>query len=306
MTSSAIQKILISVATYRRADDLGRLLESLDQEVRTSIYAVRVVVVDNDPQQSAEATVGRFPHLSIYDPEPLPGIVSARNRGLTHRQDADAVIFVDDDEYVSSGWLSALVMKAESSGAGVVAGPVTPIFPSGTPSWLVRQGWYERKSYDDGEFPKWPATNNSLVRAAELEKLGENPFDEKFSFTGGSDADLFERLRSSGTQFIWAAEAEVLEPIPPSRLTPQWLWRRNVRLGNVSAIFLCRRHSVFAVFGVGLARIAVGAICAPMVAVLNIKGGARWACHLPRGIGIIGNLFGRNVVEYARLKEKVS
>lgn len=303
--SSPIRSVVISVATYQRPDELERLLTTLTDEIQNSSYIARVVVVDNDPSRSAERTVANFSNVCTYDTESTPGIVAARNRGLRHRQNSDAVIFVDDDEYVSSGWLNALVTRANSSGAGVVAGPVTPVFQAGTPAWLIKQGWYDRRTYEDGASVKWPATNNSLVRSRELDKLGNDPFHEEFSFTGGEDADMFDRLRDSGTEFVWASDAKVFETVPSSRTTLRWLWRRNIRLGNVSGIFLRRRTPVIGVLCIGLARVLVGFISTAWVMVFNVSGGARWACHLPRGIGVIANLLGRNVVEYARPSERV-
>jgi hypothetical protein len=72
-----------------------------------------------------------------------------------------------------------------------------------------------------------------LVRTSVLAKYLTEPFPNEYAFTGGSDLDFFRRCRSDGRRFAWAAEAQVFETVPASRLTLSWLLRRAFRVGNV-------------------------------------------------------------------------
>ena len=44
-----------------------------------------------------------------YRSEPTPGVVAVRNRALAEADGRDLLIFLDDDQTPSSGWLAALV-----------------------------------------------------------------------------------------------------------------------------------------------------------------------------------------------------
>jgi glycosyltransferase involved in cell wall biosynthesis len=54
------QRAAISVATYRRPDGLARLLDSIVEAEIPAGWDIVVVVVDNDADESAAATVGRY------------------------------------------------------------------------------------------------------------------------------------------------------------------------------------------------------------------------------------------------------
>lgn len=300
LNPSRIQRVLVAIATYRRPEELARLLDSLDAQRVADGRDVRVVVVDNDPLGSARRVCEGRSLPPIYDHEPEPGISAARNRGVSHRGDASAVAFIDDDEIAAPHWLESLIRVAESTGAHVVSGPVVPTFPTSAPKWIVRQGWFTRPGYKTGQRVKWPATNNSLVQREVLDALGPDPFDRRFALTGGEDADFFDRSRSLGAVMLWSAEATVTEPVDESRLSMKWLWQRNVRLGNISGINLRKRHSAPYVLAVGLARSFVGAVAALPVLIFAPHQGGRVIGNLPRGVGTIGVIFGARVIEYAR------
>jgi hypothetical protein len=108
-------------------------------------------------------------------------------------------------------------------------------------------------------------------------------------------------LRRSGQwRTAWADAAVVFGSVPVERATWRWLWRRGVRLGNVSGRLLAREHSRPWVAAVGVARVVVGALVGPVSVLLRLPGAAARANHLPKGIGMIGSVSGRFVQEYAR------
>lgn len=226
-------RYLISIASYKRPADLQRLLDS----IAASIDPLRtdIVVVDNDPDGTAESTVADHPLAITYALEPTPGIASARNRGLERfTTDHAAIIFIDDDEWVSPDWFRTLTSYAHESGSDVVSGPVLTILPGEAPSWVRGGGFYQRSLAKTGTSLLSTATNNTLLRRDAWIRAGSPSFDVAFSTTGGSDWDFFWAIRKSGATIRYCADAIVWEDVPASRLSFRWLRRRAIRNGIVN------------------------------------------------------------------------
>jgi glycosyltransferase involved in cell wall biosynthesis len=76
--------LAIAVLTFRRPAPLADLIPLLIEQARTvsDEAAAYVLVVDNDPDRSAESMVAEFADQGVvYANEPEPGIATARNRG---------------------------------------------------------------------------------------------------------------------------------------------------------------------------------------------------------------------------------
>jgi succinoglycan biosynthesis protein ExoM len=238
--------VVVCVATFKRPDGLKALLSSL-QRCDVPVGAqFRVLVIDNDAAGSGEAVVRDFARsdLSVdYAVEPRRGIAAARNAAILRSAPQEEwLVFVDDDEQVDEDWLTHLLGTAASTGADVVTGPVLPLVPASAPTWVVTGGWFERRRMRTGTEVKWAATNNVLVKRSALFRLDKPCFDDNFGLTGGSDLELFSRLRDSGARMVWCDEAIVREDVPASRLSARWLVRRNLRLGNVTGRLLVARR----------------------------------------------------------------
>lgn len=246
----------ICVCTYRRPGPLGQLLSSLRaQELGSSGESgavqesgahrerelPRLIVVDNSPEGDAEAQVrAQYPGAQ-YLHEPRPGIAAARNAAVEAvPSDAEAVLFLDDDERAAPDWLRTLIDCANSSGADTVSGPVITHFGEDPPAWLQASGFIRRIDFPTGPWNHRAATNNVLVRAHWFTSAGYR-FDEAFSFIGGEDSDLFGRMQAAGAQAWWCAEAQVEEDLPAERLSPAWMRQRGIRAGHVRATKLIRR-----------------------------------------------------------------
>lgn len=300
MASLSPESTWVLVCTYRRPHLLAPLLDSLAAEgVR------RLVVVDNAPEPETQDLVAeRFPP-AVYVHEPTPGLVSARNASLEAvPQDARAVIFLDDDEEVASGWFDALLKCAEDSGADAVGGPVLPIFDGGEPEWVASYGYVRATERPTGPGPQRLATNNTLVRAEWFTRRGLR-FDDAFNVTGGEDSDLFDRLRSEGASFWWCAEAVVTEHVPAERTTKEWLRRRALRGGTVRALKHRRRGTPggsLRIAGEGLARAVYGSLRRAEARARRRPASYTHDYYLCEGIGMLQSVIGRSHAEYARPK----
>src|ERR1700735_2162265 len=94
--------ITLSVITFKRPDSLSATLLSLGNIVLPKDTQVRLLVVDNDPEQSALDTVNAIKNamnFSVeYTLEEKRGIPYARNRALAEAASGDYIAFIDDDD----------------------------------------------------------------------------------------------------------------------------------------------------------------------------------------------------------------
>lgn len=230
------RKIDICIATFKRPELLARLLSSiLEQKSLPEQKNLQIIVIDNDAHETARKVVESFVlnciYKIVYDIEPIQNIALTRNRALKYTK-GDYVIFVDDDEYVSELWIEKHVQCAVEFKADVVFGPVVPILPDSAKSWVHRGGFFKRIRYRNGSKRDRGATNNTLVRAEILNEI-DNPFDQEFGLTGGSDTKLFYSLYKKGYKLVWSDKAEVYEHVSVDRMTIRWLSLRAFRGGQV-------------------------------------------------------------------------
>jgi len=238
--------ISICLATYRRPERLSLLLEDL---VSQEMVPGELVIVDNDPYGSAACVVERrrllgTPFPIHYEIQPVQNISLTRNRAVALSR-YDWIAFVDDDERAPSQWLRDLSRAAVRFEADCVLGPVVPVLPDRTPSWIRLGTFYDWPRLPSGSIV---AANrlrfgNVLIRGAWLRDT-DRPFDPDFGRTGGEDGDLLTRLVRAGLRVIWCNEAVVYEPVMPNRLTLRWLLLRSMRGGQDFA-----RHKMNGRFG---------------------------------------------------------
>lgn len=237
---AATPKYLLAIATFRRPGDLRRLLDSLEASVDRE--HVEIVVVDNDAEAGAKTVASEHPLRPRYVVEPDPGIASARNRALDYfTDDFEAVIFVDDDEWVDPTWYETLVGYAAREDVDVVQGPVMTVLPEDAPQWIRAGQFFQRPLQATGTALQSAATNNVLLRRQAWLRAGSPRFDRAFSSTGGSDFDLFWGIGKAGASMAYCAEARVFEDVPASRLSWTWLRRRYTRIG-IGIVNSRRKH----------------------------------------------------------------
>lgn len=236
----------ICIATFKRPQLLKELLESIETQAFEGLGQFRIIVVDNDSAESAREIVACFKSTSnpsvIYDVEPVQNIALARNRALKHAR-ADFVVFIDDDEFATPGWLEQLVSTAKTYEADVVFGPVLPLLPDNAPDWIVQSGFFERPRQATGAARKHGATGNTIVNRQALKKSGFQ-FNPDFGLTGGSDTELFFKMYNEGYKLIWCDTAMLYERIPLERMRVKWIIRRAFRGGQTYARIFCPSMSL--------------------------------------------------------------
>ena len=219
--------IAVCVATYQRPDMLARLLDELAVQETAGAFSYSVVIADNDANGSAKGLVtGRvstYPVALHYCHEPRRSIAHVRNKSLAESS-GDLIAFIDDDEFPTRTWLLALFRALGAHTCAGVLGPVRPHYPDGTPSWVIRAGFFDRPEHPTGYVLPWTGcrTGNVLFKREIVAGL-TTAFSPEFG-TGGSDVDFFRRMIGQGHRFVWCNEAAVFETVPPNR------WQRSILL----------------------------------------------------------------------------
>jgi succinoglycan biosynthesis protein ExoM len=232
------EHISVCICTYNRPALLARLLNRLEEQTTGDLFSYSIVVVDNDRNESAKATVWFARNNSLLDTqycvEPEQNIALARNRAVESAT-GNLVAFIDDDEFPTSTWLSTLYAVYIQHGADGVLGPVLPYFEESPPEWLIRGKFCERKSHDSGKLLHWDETRTgNVLLKKEIFLDGRCRFDSRFGRSGGEDVEFFKIAIKSGRRFIWCNEAPVYETVPPERWTESFYVRRNLRIGALN------------------------------------------------------------------------
>ena len=240
-------RIAVCALTYLRPVGLARLLEELDRLTIPDDVEVQVMIVDNDPERSAEEIVRRHGSSS---PSRRPSTSTNRRswhsggaqRSVAAARDwrADAICFIDDDEWPEPDWLVELVSTARRTGADVVTGPVFPVFDEPPPNWILDGGYFERPRHDHDGLIDYATTSSVLIDMACIADRSE-PFDRHFGLSGGDDTHLFAELNDAGRRIAWCDRAHVYETIPATRVDLSWLLRREYRRGQTLSMSLRRR-----------------------------------------------------------------
>lgn len=298
-------QIDICVATVRRPTMLLTALNSLAKLRIPDGVVVRVVVIDNDANQSAAETVADFgtaaPFPTVYVCEPEKGIASARNTALAQCH-GDFVAFFDDDQVADLDWLVHLYRTAITFSADVVFGPVLSVLPSSAPDWLRNGDFFERTRSKTGTPRPHGGTGSVLIRKTVIDRAGRG-FDRTFGLSGGSDTEYFVYLGTQGAVMVWCDEALAWEDVPPLRANLRWLLRRNYRGGIVYARIFVPKLSLPARvvwFGLRLVGIIVGFLAFLGTVPFSRVRAFRAVMLLARNFGQLNYLFDRSFDEYSR------
>jgi glycosyltransferase involved in cell wall biosynthesis len=290
--------VTIAVCTYKRPDRLRLLLDALVLLAPTTEFSVSIVVVDNDPQRSAQSTVQSFVDVCDrqvkYVSEPRPNIAAARNRCLSETT-GEFCAFIDDDEIPEVGWLAALYRQMVASGAAAVLGPVVSRYVSAPERWVTQSRVFDRHRYTSGTELSWPdtRTGNVLLRMGTIRSHGLR-FDPRFGKLGGEDVMFFRQLlRAPNTSVVWANDAVVYEWVTQRRACWRGMARRALTQGQISFYYespterwRCR------VSGIAVAAVFVYWIAAPFLCAFRLGLGMRYILkslhHLSRLSAAIG------------------
>ena len=233
-------RVLVGICTFRRPDGLRALLKGVACQQFTQVARphVGVLVVDNDCDPTIEAlTAVLATDLALdvrYVGESRRGIAQARNAVLAGlADDADWLLFIDDDEVPRVNWLEEMLVATQKSNAVGVSGLVLAGAVPGYPRW-VRDGRFftsprgkRDADYDDVAFG---VMGNFMVNAVFLRRHGLR-FDERLGLVGSEDKAFFGALRKLGGGMTYTSRAVAEHFVPASRATLRYLLLREFRVG---------------------------------------------------------------------------
>jgi succinoglycan biosynthesis protein ExoM len=238
---------VVGLATYKRPEGLVRVIDHIGVSAQKLGQPVELIVVDNDGSDPAIAALasehaqsaGLILHFII---EPTPGIAAARNAAFNRAFEIGArfMAMIDDDEWPSEDWLVELDKKRVETGAHIVGGPVTPVFPQEHKALeRIARWWSVQPQMLEGK-PFVFCTCNFLADLGALQDVPRPLFDPQFGLSGGGDTVFFRGLFFSGHPMAWADEALVYEEVPLSRASLKWMRTRRFRVGNHAATWETR------------------------------------------------------------------
>jgi glycosyltransferase involved in cell wall biosynthesis len=202
------------------------------------LFTFSIVVADNDAARSAEATVeeiGRASSIAVkYCVEARQNIAMARNK-VVSSADGDYLAFIDDDEFPAQQWLLHLFRTCNLYKVDGVLGPVKRHFDQTPPAWLAKSQFYERRVNPTGMRVEWlEARTGNVLLKREMVMGDAAPFRPEFR--AGEDQDFFRRKMAEGRSFVWCAEAEAFETVPPVRWKRSYLLKKALLRGATAAL----------------------------------------------------------------------
>jgi hypothetical protein len=303
--------VVVAVLTYRRNDALAALLPLLVEQCRQldtdGATASSVLIIDNDADRGAEPIVARVGPPARYVHEEVPGIAAGRARAVEEAAQADLLVFIDDDEVPSAGWLRGLwtAWLSFERPAGVV-GRVTPTFYGTSDPWIDAGEFFVRPQRTTGSLVRAASSANLLLDLDVLRRRGLT-FDRRLGLAGGEDTMLTRQLTEAGERLVWCHEAQVIDVIPASRMRRRWVLKRAFSHGAVESRVSLRLaagnriplRARLLLDGAG--RLISGAAMTAAGTVLRrLPWQARGARLVCRGAGLVVGATGRSVVEYSR------
>lgn len=337
--------LTIAMLTYRRNDYLAQVIPELlaqADDVCDAQTTASVLIVDNDPQAGARAVVeaaraalaggqseaaessgaadsdAAVTSRLVYVHEPEPGIVAGRNRALSQAHGSDALVFIDDDEIPSPGWLKALVSTWRAQGCAAVTGPTPPTFEVDPSAWVVASGAFDSWEAADGAQVRSADTGNLLLDLAVVEGLGLR-FDPRYGLTGGEDSLFTRQLTRAGGVIRFAAGAVVTKRVPAARARRTWVLERSLRSGSSWARVRIdtaapdggasgRLARLRLRLGYGAKGLAKAGIDGARAGVARIRGDvpaqARYEVSSRGGLGMVVGALGVHVREYGRPRRR--
>ena len=236
--SSSISVIL---STRNRSDILYNTLESFIGQLDSPYW--EIIVVDNGSEDETNSVLTEFrkrlPLLVLS--EPLPGKTRCLNKAVGVAK-GSLLVFTDDDVIASPQWLREILRGYHTyQNATVLCGPIVPLFPESTPTWLRTHSFAApafarfEPQIPEGPLPLifLPFGPNFAVRA---DAFKTHKFREDLGPSNDGllhdETELCTRLRQNGARFYFLPKARVEHYVRAEQLTLPWLFDRAFRLGR--------------------------------------------------------------------------
>ncbi|MDN3401563.1 glycosyltransferase family A protein [Pseudoalteromonas sp. APC 3213] len=235
MQLTNIKNVQISICTYRRPELLKKLLISIFEAMKPSIFKLSILIVDNDIDESAKPVISEFNNDEIninYLAESSRNISVVRNACLAMglETSADFILFLDDDEFIGTSYFVELEKSYLKYKPDIIIGPVITVYYPNTPRWVLASKIFERARHITGKKLSTGNTGNAFVSIELIKKVGL--FDPEYGRSGGEDSNYFYRCKAFNAKFIWCNEAEAFEYLAVERANLKYATLRARRGGQ--------------------------------------------------------------------------
>ena len=237
--------ISIIICTYNRDRFIYQTLQHIaDNSFDRSAF--EIVLVNNNCTDNTDAECKRFakahPDIDFrYFVETKQGLSHARNRGIDESR-GDILVFLDDDAFVRSDYLSVLSRQMEQhTDAMAFGGKITPLFESGEePKWLGKWTYSWVSAIDKGssvvpfEGNSYPIGANMGFRKECIDACGKFNTElgrSKKNLMGGEEKDIFNRVKDKNYTILYFPDLEVQHVIPPQRTTKEYIKKMALGIG---------------------------------------------------------------------------
>jgi len=230
-------KFSVLIATYNRAEELRKTLQSLRELSCTEEW--EVIVVDNNSHDNTPEVVAEvsktFPVEMRYLFEGEQGKPAALNSGIAVAH-GDVIAFTDDDHRFEPDWLQQAAIGLERFDCDYVGGKIMPLFEGPCPRWLSFSSARHRAVIgmaDYGEqaheFADRPAMGGNLVvRREAFARVGlwDNRLGRRGkSLLGQEQREWCMRARAAGLRGAYIPEMVVYHIVPAERLRKKYFRR---------------------------------------------------------------------------------
>ena len=291
------------ISTYNNAVSLERTLNSVaKQDADKSIW--ECVVVNNNSTDDTAERVAKFAkeHTEItirLVEEPQQGLSYARNRGIVESK-GQFLAFIDDDETINEGFVSAYIDLFRNHGAFVGSGALKVCYDSGRPKWMSH---YTEKMIanplDLGNeivtiTSSITPTGGNMAFNREVFNLYGN-FDTSLgrkgeALFGGEENDMFDRVRNLGERVFYTPHAIAYHHIADHKLTPDYFEKLSYGVGVSKRLRAEKYGTEKALFADERAKRRYTWILATFYMLTFQPQKAKWLVRMRKGIskGILG------------------
>jgi glucosyl-dolichyl phosphate glucuronosyltransferase len=227
-------KFSVIIATYNRAEELVKTLESLKNLESSGPW--EVIIVDNNSSDNTREVVTEriesFPVPLHYLLEKEQGRSAALNAGIKKAQ-GEILAITDDDVRVDADWLVNSERALERLNCDYVGGKALPIWSGDIPEWMPNRGgkhWGVIALLDYGPEPiefgqKVPLGVNMVFRRECFARAGmwDNSIGRKAGTLLGQEVrEWAQRGRAAGLRGFYSPDLIVHHVIPQDRLTKKY------------------------------------------------------------------------------------
>lgn len=229
-----LMKYSVVIATYNRADELVRTLDSLRGLQVNDLW--EVIIVDNNSKDNTREVVlkaaEKYPVPLRYVHESQQGRSAALNAGIKAAQ-GEIIAVTDDDVRVEPDWLTNAERAFEQLNCDYLGGKALPLWGGERPSWIPEtrcMHWAVIALLDYGPKPmpfgdNVPLGVNMIFRREAFERAGlwDNAIGRKAGTLLGQEVrEWTQRARAAGLKGFYSPDLVVHHVIPADRLQKKY------------------------------------------------------------------------------------